>query len=58
VNAFPVLRGELHVERVPLTTIAERFGTPCYVYSRAALEASYDAFAAAFAAFPISSATR
>jgi len=52
VNAFPVLRGELHVERVPLTTIAERFGTPCYVYSRAALEASYDAFAAAFAGIP------
>ena len=52
MNAFPVLRGELHVERVPLTTIAERFGTPCYVYSRAALEASYDAFAAAFAGIP------
>ncbi len=27
----------LHVEQVPLADIAEKFGTPCYVYSRAAL---------------------
>jgi diaminopimelate decarboxylase len=52
VTAFSLSRGELHVERVPLATIAERFGTPCYVYSRAALEASYDAFDAAFAGIP------
>jgi diaminopimelate decarboxylase len=52
VSAFPVSRGELHVERVSLATIAERFGTPCYVYSRAALEANYDAFDAAFAGLP------
>ena len=52
MSAFPVSRGELHVERVSLATIAERFGTPCYVYSRAALEANYDAFDAAFAGIP------
>ena len=52
MSAFPVSRGELHVERVSLATIAERFGTPCYVYSRAALEANYDAFDAAFAGLP------
>ncbi len=52
MTAFSLSRGELHVERVPLATIAERFGTPCYVYSRAALEASYDAFDAAFAGIP------
>jgi diaminopimelate decarboxylase len=42
--------GELHVESVPLAAIAARFGTPCYVYSRAALETSFRAFTAALAA--------
>jgi diaminopimelate decarboxylase len=39
--------GELHVESVPLGAIAARFGTPCFVYSRAALETSFRAFTAA-----------
>jgi len=34
----------LHAESVPLTEIAERFGTPCYVYSRATLERHWRAF--------------
>jgi diaminopimelate decarboxylase len=50
VKHFGYLRGELHVEAVPLGRIAEQFGTPCYVYSRAALTAAYRAFEAAFAA--------
>jgi len=38
-------RGDLlHAEAVPLTEIAERFGTPCYVYSRATLERHWRAF--------------
>ena len=37
---FPVINNELHVEGVPLHTIAEQFGTPCYVYSKAALVAA------------------
>lgn len=41
--------GVLHVEDVPLAAIAERFGTPCYVYSRAALTAAYRGYEAAFA---------
>jgi len=41
--------GTLHAEAVPLTAIAERFGTPCFVYSRAALEAAYRAFDGALA---------
>jgi diaminopimelate decarboxylase len=41
--------GRLHVESVPLDAIAARFGTPCYVYSRAALETAFRAFAAALA---------
>lgn len=33
--------GALHVEDLPLDEIAERFGTPCYVYSAAALQAHF-----------------
>jgi diaminopimelate decarboxylase len=47
--AFQYRGGSLHAEAVPLAEIAARYGTPCYVYSRAALEARYDAFVAAFA---------
>jgi diaminopimelate decarboxylase len=51
MNAMFQLRSdELHVEGVPLSAVAARFGTPTYVYSRAALTASYRAFAAAFGA--------
>lgn len=40
---------ELCVESVPLSRIAEEFGTPCYVYSHAALSAAYQSFDSAFA---------
>jgi len=33
--------GVLCAEDLPLTEIAEQFGTPCYVYSRAALEENF-----------------
>ncbi|SET29311.1 diaminopimelate decarboxylase [Nitrosomonas marina] len=39
----------LHAEQVPLETIAQKFGTPCYVYSRAAISATYHEFQQAFA---------
>jgi len=38
---------ELYAENVPLSDIARRFGTPCYVYSRAALSEGYRQFAEA-----------
>jgi len=41
--------GELHAERVPLREIALRHGTPCYVYSRQALQAGIDAYTHALA---------
>lgn len=41
---FALKNGTLHAESLPLPEIAERFGTPCYVYSRAALEAALDEF--------------
>jgi diaminopimelate decarboxylase len=44
--------GELHAENVPLSEIAARFGTPCFVYSRAAIEGGYREFDAAFAEVP------
>ncbi|MFU8894849.1 MAG: diaminopimelate decarboxylase [Gammaproteobacteria bacterium] len=47
--AFAYRDGQLYAEAVPLEEIAARFGTPCYVYSRGALEARYDAYVAAFA---------
>ena len=50
MTAFPVRDGRLHAESVPLEDIARRFGTPCFVYSRAALEGAYRAFAAPLAA--------
>ncbi|MBI4190622.1 MAG: diaminopimelate decarboxylase [Betaproteobacteria bacterium] len=40
---------QLHAEGVALDRIAEAFGTPCYVYSRAALEAAYHAYDQALA---------
>jgi diaminopimelate decarboxylase len=47
--AFEYRDGQLYAEATPLAEIAKRFGTPCYVYSRAALEARYDAYVEAFA---------
>ena len=44
MNAFTLKNSQLHAESVPLTEIAARFGTPCYIYSRAALEAALDEF--------------
>ena len=42
--------GELYAEEIPLAQIAARFGTPCYVYSRAAIESHWRAFDSAFGA--------
>jgi len=44
--------GALHVEEVSLEALAERFGTPLYVYSRAMIEAAYRRFIDALGARP------
>jgi diaminopimelate decarboxylase len=44
MSIFQRINGELHAESVPLNRIAGEFGTPCYVYSRAALTQAYQAF--------------
>jgi diaminopimelate decarboxylase len=49
MDAFNYRDGELFAEGVALSTIAERFGTPTYVYSRAHIEAQYLAYADALA---------
>ena len=36
--------GALALDGVPLASVAERFGTPCYVYSRALIEAAFRDF--------------
>ena len=52
MDAFNYRNGELFAEGVALTAIAERFGTPTYVYSRAHIEAQYNAFADALNGVP------
>ena len=41
MDAFEYRSGELYAENVSLATVAERFGTPTYVYSRAYLEQQF-----------------
>jgi diaminopimelate decarboxylase len=45
---FHYQQDQLFAENVSLDDIAKRFGTPCYVYSRAALTDGYRQFAEAF----------
>jgi diaminopimelate decarboxylase len=46
---FSYRNGVLCADEVPLDDIARRFGTPCYVYSRAAVEEAYGQFSRALA---------
>jgi diaminopimelate decarboxylase len=49
VTPFESRNGELYAEDLPLSQIAERFGTPTYVYSRAALTEAFRSFDVGFA---------
>ncbi len=49
---FPYRNGALHAEGVPLAALADEYGTPTYVYSRAALEAGFRALEGAFGSRP------
>jgi diaminopimelate decarboxylase len=44
MNALERVAGELRLEGASLEEVARRFGTPCYVYSRAAIESAFRAF--------------
>ena len=50
--AFAYRGGVLCAEQVSLEDVARQFGTPCYVYSRAAIERAYRAYADELAGRP------
>jgi diaminopimelate decarboxylase len=52
MSFFNYANGTLVAEQTPVAQLAQQFGTPLYVYSRAALESHYRAFDEAFAAVP------
>jgi diaminopimelate decarboxylase len=49
MSHFSYQAGVLHAESTPLSNIAEQFGTPAYVYSKAALLQNFDSYANACA---------
>ncbi|MBA1273148.1 diaminopimelate decarboxylase [Stutzerimonas azotifigens] len=52
MEAFSYRDGQLFAEGVALSALAQRFGTPTYVYSRAHIEAQYRAYADALEGVP------
>lgn len=48
MNSFTLKNNTLHVENVALTSIANEFNTPCYVYSKSALTQAFESFSAGF----------
>lgn len=52
MSAFQFRNAELFAENRPVQALAEQFGTPLYIYSRAALEAHYKALDEAFGEHP------
>ena len=46
---FPYRDGNLYAENVPVSDIAAAHGTPCYIYSRAALETAFGEYEQALA---------
>ena len=52
MSVFNRQKGELFAENIALNTVAAQYGTPCYVYSRAAIEAAYDDYALGLGSHP------
>lgn len=44
MDAFTFKNGELFAEDVALSAVADQYDTPCYVYSRSAIESSWQAY--------------
>ena len=44
--------GDLFMENIALNDIADQFGTPCYVYSKRAIELNYSAYVTALGGYP------
>ena len=49
---FTYKDGELYAEAVAVKDIADQYGTPCYVYSKAGIEANYRAYEQAVGTYP------
>ena len=49
MNPFAYQDRQLYAENVRLADVADKVGTPCYVYSRAAIEERFRAFDSALA---------
>lgn len=52
MDHFNYVEGALCAEQVPVSQIADTYGTPCYVYSRATLERHFKAYDDALADHP------
>ena len=52
MDHFQYRGGELYAEDVPVSEIASRFGTPCFIYSKATLIRHYHAYADALTDIP------
>ncbi|QHD51335.1 diaminopimelate decarboxylase [Vreelandella aquamarina] len=52
MDHFNYRNGVLYAEDVPLTQLADKLGTPCYVYSKATLERHFRAYTEALGGHP------
>jgi diaminopimelate decarboxylase len=52
MSVFEYKNDLLHAEDVNLQELAEAYGTPCYVYSKAAIETNYRAYETALSQWP------
>lgn len=52
MSQFSYQNSQLHAEQCPLDDLATTYGTPCYVYSKKALEQAYLAYADALQGHP------
>ena len=52
MTAFEYKNGELHADALPLSAIAAEYGTPCFVYSRSAIEQAWLAWDQALSGTP------
>ena len=52
MHHFQVEQGQLFAEDIPVSELAERFGTPLYIYSAATLRRHFQAFDSAFKSIP------
>lgn len=52
MQAFEYKNGTLHAENTPVSEIVKQHGSPCYIYSRKALETQYLAYDNALAEHP------